>query len=127
MRRPWILRFAWLLWLASLGTAVLPLAHDLSHRHGLPVLVGSSALATPAPLADPGSAEEHAPSDAEVGFCLVCAHLGSQHLSLPEAPARLPSLQPRPQAVAATPPAQPAAQVAWLRPAPRAPPAAFSL
>lgn len=124
MRRPWILRFAWLLWLASLGTAVLPLAHDLSHRHGLPVLVGSATLAA---SADAGSAGQHAPSEAELGICVVCAHLGSQHLDLPESAPRLPALRLDQALRPSSAPAAFSTPVAWLRPAPRAPPTSLSL
>ncbi|MDD0816777.1 hypothetical protein PSQ39_19240 [Curvibacter sp. HBC28] len=125
MRRLWMIRFAWLLCLASLGTAVLPLAHDLSHRHGLPVLLGAVAHSAEA---DSGSqVDAHAPSEGEAEICLVCAHLCSQHLSLPQAPNLpalcLPSAAPPP--LAASP--APTLQTAWLRPAPRAPPTSFSL
>lgn len=116
MRRAWIVRFAWLLCLASIGTAILPWAHDLSHRHGLPPLV------TQAHAPAEGAAANEPASDAESDICIVCAHLCSHQLSLPcpltvvVAAAQPPAaLEPGSASDVSEPPA-------WQRPATRAPP-----
>ena len=118
MRQSWIVRFVWLLLLAAAGTPVLPMAHDLSHRHGWRMLP-ATALAAEA-VSTPGDGDS-AP-DGETDLCMVCAHLASQHIDLPgEPPVPVRFSAARPSMVPCELPGVPLA-VAWLTPAPRAPP-----
>lgn len=118
MRRLWIVRFVWLLLLAAAGTAVLPMAHDLSHRHGWRVLPATVASAESASAAADGEANP----DAEADICLVCAHLASQHIDLPGEPPAPARFSAAPASLRPSQGPSVLLEVAWLTPAPRAPP-----
>ena len=107
-----------MLLLAAAGTAILPMAHDLSHRHGWRMLPATALSAEG--VSAPGDGESS--PDAETDFCVVCAHLASQHVDLPgepSVPVRFSAAQP--SLLPCDLPSVPLG-VAWLTPAPRAPP-----
>lgn len=107
-----------MLLLAAAGTAVLPLAHDLSHRNGWRVLTPTALSAEEAATPADGDASP----DAETDICVVCAHLASQHIDLPgEPPVPVRFSAAQPSLLPCDLPSVPL-EVAWLTPAPRAPP-----
>lgn len=107
-----------MLLLAAAGTAVLPLAHDLSHRNGWRMLTPTALSAEEAATPAHGDARP----DAETDICVVCAHLASQHIDLPgESPVPVRFSAAQPSLLPCDLPSVPL-EVAWLTPAPRAPP-----
>lgn len=125
MRRLWIQRFTWLLWLAMCSAAVLPWAHAMAHAEE-----SFAATALPSSLLRQASEAQEALQAAagetaathEAGHCLVCAHLFSQHLALADTAVPAPASGPLLHLGRAPQRGQALPALGWLTPPLRGPP-----